>query len=276
MNPNGYCMTMSRPEPTKVLTIAGSDSGGAAGLQADLKTFTVLAAYGMSVITVVTAQNSLEVSAVWPLPAGFVAQQLTTVLTDYGAAAVKTGFIGRVELIETIAQVLAQHRPGPIIIDPVLVNHRGQAMFEPAVTQALIRHLFPLATLVTPNWGEAELLTGQAIGDPAQTLAAIQALGPQAVLLKGQRQGAEMVDWLGSGRDIHQFRAPYIKTKNLHGSGDTLSAAITVFLGRGLPLEQAVAQAQQFTHKAIRGAADWKLGGGHGPLDYNSQLINGE
>lgn len=263
-------MPVSQPEPTKVLTIAGSDSGGAAGLQADLKTFTVLAAYGMSVVTVVTAQNSLGVAALLPLPAGLVAQQLTAVLTDYGAAAVKTGFIGQVELIETIATILSQHRPEFLVVDPVLVNHRRQAMFRPDVTQALITHLLPLATLVTPNWGEAELLTGQPIHDPAQTLATIQAFGPQAVLLKGQRQGDEMVDWLYTGRDIHQFRAPYLETQNLHGSGDTLSAAITVFLGRGFSLEQAISQAHQFTHKAIRGAAGWKLGGGHGPLAYTT------
>src|SRR5690606_30770564 len=155
------------PEPIKVLTIGGSDSGGAAGIQADLKTFTALHAYGMSVITAVTAQNSHEVRAVHPLPAAFVTQQLEAVLSDYGAAAVKTGFIGRVDLLEAIAAGLGAFPVPHVVVDPVLVNHRGQAMFASDVTAAYRKVLFPLATLMTPNRHEAALFSGR----PVQTVA---------------------------------------------------------------------------------------------------------
>ena len=255
--------------PAKVLTIAGSDSGGAAGMQADLKTWAALGVYGMSVVTAVTAQNSVAVTAVHPLPADFVAAQLDAVLSDYGADAVKTGFIGRVDLIQTIAASLRQYQIGNIVIDPVLVNHKGQGMFPPEITQAYIGHLLPLASLITPNRREAELLTGLSVNSVAEMETAVtrlHTLGAQNVLLKGGRDGDEVIDLFYDGRSLTRLRSPHINTPNTHGSGDTLSAAVCAFLAQGVGMETAVRQARQFTYKAIQRAAHWQLGHGHGPV----------
>ena len=255
--------------PVKSLTIAGSDSGGAAGMQADLKTWAALGVYGMSVATVITAQNSVAVTAVHPLPADFVAAQLDAVLSDYGADAVKTGFIGRVDLIQTIAAKLSQYQLGNIVIDPVLVNHIGQALFPPEITQAYIDYLLPLADLITPNRREAELSTGLPVNNVPEMITAVtqlHTLGPQNILLKGGRDGDEIVDIFFNGRSIHQLRAPHIDTQNTHGSGDTLSAAVCAFLAQGMGMETAVHRAHQFTQQAIQRAANWQLGQGHGPV----------
>lgn len=258
-------------EPVKVLTIGGSDSGGAAGIQADLKTFTALHTYGMSVITAVTAQNSYEVRAVHPLPADFVTQQLEAVLSDYGAAAVKTGFVGRVDLLEAIAAGLAAYPVPHVVIDPVLVNHRGQSMFPPTVAAAYRELLFPLATLMTPNRHEAALLSErpvQTVVEAREAAETMLAAGARAVLVKGINAGTERVDVLHTGRETHLLPVPLIETENTHGSGDTLSAAIAVFLARGEALLPAVQQAQQFTAGAIERAAGWHMGAGHGPLSH--------
>jgi hydroxymethylpyrimidine/phosphomethylpyrimidine kinase len=257
-------------QPAKVLTIAGSDSGGAAGLQADLKTFTSLGVYGMSVVTAVTAQNSVAVTAVHSLPPEMVAAQIDAVLSDYGAAAVKTGFIGRVELIEVIAEKLAQYRPEFVVVDPVLVNHRGEAMFSAEVTQAYLDKLLPLATLVTPNKWETALLTGISINGRTDMQTAVRQLantGVEYVLLKGWREGSQVVDLLFGNREESWLSSPFSDTNNLHGSGDTLSAAVCAFLARGEGLETAVSQAHAFTARAIRDAAGWQMGAGHGPVN---------
>jgi hydroxymethylpyrimidine/phosphomethylpyrimidine kinase len=259
------------PSPAKALTIAGSDSGGAAGLQADLKTFTALGVYGMSVVTVVTAQNSVAVHAVQAMPPQLVAGQLDAVLSDYGADAVKSGFIGRTDLIETIAGCLVAHQVNNLVVDPVLVNHRGEAMFPTAVVAAYHNHLLPLACLVTPNRREAELLAGMPVVTPAdmQTAAqAIYAAGATAVLVKGVREGDDIVDLLFDGRETFLFRSPWLDTANSHGSGDTLSAAIVAYLAQGVELLTAVRQARHFTYQALQTAVSWRLGRGHGPLNH--------
>lgn len=256
-------------EPVKLLTIAGSDSGGAAGMQADLKMWAALGTYGMSVVTVVTAQNSVAVTAVHPLPADFVAAQLDAVLSDYGTDAVKTGFIGRVDLIQTIAAKLRQYKLTHIVIDPVLVNHKGQAMFPPEVTQAYIDHLLPLADLITPNRREAELLTGKPVSslvDMETAVTHLHALGPKNILLKGGHDGDELVDLFFDGRSPVKLRSPHIDTPNTHGSGDTLSAAVCAFLAKGEEMATAVHLAHSFTYEAIQRAAQWQLGHGHGPV----------
>lgn len=257
-------------QPAKVLTIAGSDSGGAAGLQADLKTFTTLNVYGMSVITTVTAQNSVAVTAVHPLPSNFIAAQLNAVLSDYSPVAIKTGIIGRVEIIELIAEKLHQYQPKFVIIDPVLVNHKGQAMFPPDVTQAYLDKLLPLATLLTPNRGEAALLTGSSITSREDMKTAARQLsttGAANVLLKGWREEAQTADLLFNGQQETWLNSPYINTENTHGSGDTLSAAVCAFLARGEKLETAVQKAHAFTARAIQDAANWQMGSGHGPIN---------
>ncbi|GJM42307.1 MAG: hydroxymethylpyrimidine/phosphomethylpyrimidine kinase [Ardenticatenaceae bacterium] len=261
-------------EPVKLLTIGGSDSGGAAGIQADLKTWTVLGGYGMSVLTAVTAQNSQTVQDVTWMTPHFVQAQLEVVLSDYGAAAVKTGFLGRAELITAVSTMLPQFPIPTIIIDPVLVNHRNQLMFSDEVRQRYVADLLPLADLLTPNLKEtAVLLNSSSIDSYNQLQAAakeLHKLGAKNVLIKGFLDGGAIVDVLFTGNRFINFRQPHIETENTHGSGDTLSAAICAFLAKGEGMETAVAQAQQFTHRAIHLAANWRLGGGHGPLAHFS------
>jgi hydroxymethylpyrimidine/phosphomethylpyrimidine kinase len=257
-------------EPVKLLTIGGSDSGGAAGIQADLKTWTALGGYGMSVLTAVTAQNSLTVQEVAWMTPQFVQAQLEAVLSDYGATAVKTGFLGRTELVITTAALLQKYKPAHIVIDPVLVNHRGQQMFPDLVRQLYLAYLLPLADLVTPNLVEAAVLLQTSSIDSFSRIRSaahrLHQIGAKHVLIKGFRDGADRVDVLFNGAQFTDFRQPHIKTQNTHGAGDTLSAAICAFLVQGVGMETAVAQAQKFSHRAIQLAAGWQLGSGHGPL----------
>jgi hydroxymethylpyrimidine/phosphomethylpyrimidine kinase len=268
-------------QPIPLLTIAGSDSGGAAGAQADLKTWAALGAYGMSAITAVTAQNSAQVAAVHYLPPEMVAAQIDAVLSDYGAAAVKTGFLGRVELVEVVAERLAywreagrggsQTRPY-IVVDPVLVNHRGEAMFAPEVAAAYRRLLCPLADLVTPNQAEAALLDLLEDGPrfaPA-TLRPSDVSGLRRVLLKGIRRGDEMIDVYQDGQTQTELPQPRIDTRNTHGSGDTLSAAVCAYVALGHAWPEAVRRAQTFTYAAIGRGAAWRMGAGHGPVGVTS------
>lgn len=261
-------------EPAKVLTIAGSDSGGAAGLQADLKTFTALGVYGMSAITAVTAQNSLRVEGVHHIPAEFVTAQIEAVLVDYGASAVKTGFIGRAKTIQSIASQLEKHKRNGhfhVVVDPVLVDHKGESMFPANITKAYAQYLLPLADLVTPNLAEAKLFTGLPVTSLAtmETVArCIHDLGSRWVLVKGARSGSKLVDLLFDGRKALLFRSPFVDTPNTHGSGDTLSAAICAFLAQGSTMVEAVERARDFTLAAIRGSIHWQLGSGHGPLNH--------
>jgi hydroxymethylpyrimidine/phosphomethylpyrimidine kinase len=257
-------------EPVKLLTIGGSDSGGAAGVQADLKTWTALGGYGMSVLTAVTAQNSLSVSEIAWMTPSFVQAQLEAVLSDYGATAVKTGFLGRAELIIHVSALLQKYKLPNIVVDPVLVNHRGQPMFPDVVRQLYLFYLLPLADLLTPNLVEAAVLLGTSSLDSYSRIrgAAVRLhrFGCRWILIKGFRDGADSVDLLFDGERFTDFRQPWIETENTHGSGDTLSAAVCAFLARGEGMETAVAHAVQFTHRAIQQAAGWQLGGGHGPV----------
>lgn len=264
-------------QPAPVLTIGGSDSGGAAGIQADLKTFTALHVYGMSALTVVTAQNSAQVAAVHYVPATFLAAQIDAVLEDYGAAAIKTGFIGRVELINTAAERLhfwqakAPERVGALVVDPVLVNHRGEAMFGPEVTEAYRRRLLPLALLVTPNRAEAALLAGQSVDGIAAAESAARALhsmGARHVLVKGIPGGEQLIDLFFDGVRGQELATPRLDTANTHGSGDTLSAAIAARLAQGLSLAEAIGQGRAYTRAALLGSRGWRLGADHGPLQH--------
>lgn len=274
-------------QPQAVLTIAGSDSGGAAGLAADWKTFAALGAYGLGAITVVTAQNSQEVRQVQFVSPAMVVAQMEAVLEDYGAAAIKTGFIGNADTIRAIALCLSRWPEIPLVVDPVLVNHKGQAMFPPAVTEAYQQYLFPLATLITPNRHEAALLTGLSVTTREEMVAAaiqLHTFGPQHILIKGLREGETMVDgwWQGdaagarargnpsssrSSSCFHWLEGGRVETTNTHGSGDVLSAAAAVFLGQGLEMGEALWRAHEFVRGAIVAAADWQLGSGHGPVN---------
>ena len=274
------------PDPLPLLTIAGSDSGGAAGLQADLKTWTALgqnavSVYGMSAVTAVTAQNSVRVAAINYLPPEFVGAQIDAVLGDYGAAAIKTGFLGRVEIVEIVAERLAYWAGGglptrpTIVIDPVLVNHRGEAMFGPEVAAAYRELLFPLADLITPNRHEAAILLTEEeierLGD--WEIASISQspnllISSSRVLLKGLRRANEIVDVYWDGQERIEFARPFIATANTHGSGDTLSAAICAYRAQGYDWPDAIRRAGDFTHAAIGRGAGWRLGAGHGPLGH--------
>ncbi|MBK9050223.1 MAG: bifunctional hydroxymethylpyrimidine kinase/phosphomethylpyrimidine kinase [Chloroflexi bacterium] len=274
-------------QPLPVLTIAGSDSGGAAGLAADWKTFAALGAYGLGAITVVTAQNSQEVRQVQFVSPEMVVAQMEAVLEDYGAAAIKTGFIGNADTIRAIANCLARYANIPLVVDPVLVNHKGQAMFPPTVTEAYQQHLFPLATLITPNRHEAALLTGLPVTTREEMAAAAHQLhtfGPQHILIKGLQEGETMVDGWRQGdaarargnssscssrsrSSFHWLEGERVETTNTHGSGDTLSAAAVVFLAQGLEMGEALWRAHEFVRGAIVAAADWHLGTGHGPVN---------
>lgn len=259
-------------QPPNVLTIAGSDSGGAAGLQADVRTLAACGVYGLCAITAVTAQNSLGVQSVQFMPPDFVAAQMTAVLTDYGASAVKTGFLGQADLVTAVAATLDHHPIPHIVIDPVLVNHRGEAMFPDALCHQYRHLLLPRATLLTPNLAEAALLLETAVPDRhdlpalAQLARQLHQLGPRHVLLKGGRDGSEIVDIFYDGSDTHQLRSKGIDTANTHGAGDTLSAAAAAFLAQGDGMATAVAQAHTFTARAIARGAAWHLGAGHGPV----------
>ena len=229
----------------------------------------------MSVLTAVTAQNSVEVAAVHPLPPSLVVRQLVTVLSDYGAGAIKIGFTGRAELIKELASALAAYLTGAerpwLVVDPVLVNHRREPLFSPDVVGAYLAHLFPLADLVTPNWTEAGLLAGRPItgrGDIDTAARRLQELGARRVLVTGWVEGEEIVDVYWDGDTVEARPRPRLQTSNTHGSGDTLSAAIVAFLARGFTLPLAIDRACRFTAAAIAGARHWRLGRGHGPLDH--------
>ncbi len=271
-------------QPLPLLTIAASDSGGAAGAQADLKTWAALGVYGLCALTAVTAQNSVLVQQVHFLPPEMIAAQIDAVLSDYGAVAIKTGFLGRVGLIEVIAERLAYWggdggglptRP-TLIVDPVLVNHRGEAMFPPDVADAYRRWLLPLADLVTPNLAEAALLglSDENHRSAPTTLLNPDPAGPQRILLKGIRRSEEMVDVYWDGQRRMELPQALIATTNTHGSGDTLAAAICAFRAAGHDWPEAIRRAQAFTHAAIRRGADWRLGAGHGPLGHTPYALD--
>lgn len=255
-----------------VLTIAGSDSGGGAGIQADLKTMAVLGGYGTSVITALTAQNGLGVTGIQAPDPEFVVQQLTTVLDGFPIAAAKTGMLFSAPIITGVADVLMSQK-FPLVIDPVSVSTSGHALLQQDAVDALIERIIPLATVVTPNKPEAEMLAGMKIeteGDVATAIKRILALGPKAVLLKGghfDEANEELVDWLGLPDEaplgLHHSR---VVTNNTHGTGCTLSAAIASFLAHGFELKQSVKKAQVYLSICLRDS--YTPGEGFGPPNH--------
>lgn len=254
----------------RALTIAGSDSGGGAGIQADLKTFTVLGTYGMSVITAVTAQNTIGVSGVYPLTAEQVAAQLEAVLSDIGTDAVKTGMLVNAQVIEAVAATLRRYNARNLVIDPVMVAKSGDKLLADDSHHALREHLLPLATVVTPNIPEAEALTGATVRTKEDMLAAgrqLLSFGCSAVLITGGHlEGGGADDVLLTADEVRWFPAAKIDTPNTHGTGCTFSAAIAAGLASGLGLIAAVEQAKQFITDAVAHAPS--LGGGHGPTNH--------
>jgi hydroxymethylpyrimidine/phosphomethylpyrimidine kinase len=249
------------------LTIAGSDSGGGAGIQADLKTITVLGAYGLSVLTALTAQNTLGVTAVHRPPLDFLEAQLEAVLSDIGADAAKTGMLADAEVIRIVAAKLRQYRVPNLVVDPVMISKGGDALLAPEACQALMEEMLPLATVLTPNLPEAETMLGRKIAtqnEMVEAARALKAMGPRAVLMKGGHALGPATDIFFDGERVQEFTAPRIDTLSTHGTGCTLSAAIAAYLGQGRPAIEAVGLAKVFISEAIRLAQP--LGHGHGPV----------
>ncbi len=253
----------------KALTIAGSDSGGGAGIQADLKTFMAHGVYGASAITGITAQNTLGVQAVELLSPDLVAAQITSVLDDIGADALKTGMLGAAPIIERVADTLRRYAVRRLVVDPVMVAKSGDRLLAADAVNALREVLLPLALLITPNLPEASVLLGRPVNQEADMRAAardLHALGPRYVLLKGGHLFGDAVDVLYDGEAYIELRAARIPTRHTHGTGCTYAAAITALLARGLPVEQAVRQAREYLLGAI--AAARPIGGGQSPVQH--------
>jgi len=256
-----------------VLTIAGSDSGGGAGIQADLKTFAAFGTYGCSVICALTAQNTRTVTAIHDVPPDFVSAQLDAVFDDIEIAAVKIGMLSNSGVIEAVAAGLERHRARNIVLDPVMVAKSGARLLRPDAVEALKQRLLPLALLITPNLPEAgDLLGIEAPRDEAGMMAAaaaLRALGPQAVLVKGGHiEARDSIDILDDGGEPLTLAAPRVATVNSHGTGCTLSSAIAALLGKGLPLRAAVQVAKAYLTEALQAADQLQVGHGHGPVHH--------
>lgn len=255
-----------------VLIIAGSDSGGGAGIQADIKTVTALGGYAATAITALTAQNTQGVQGVMPVPPGFIAEQMRVVLRDIGADAIKTGMLYDEHVVDAVCDVLKHEAPDiPLVVDTVMVAKGGASLLSNAAASRLHDRLMPMANLITPNIPEAEALTGLHIRDEADMKIAGETLlarGAQAVLLKGGHgEGRELVDLLFDGKTLHRFTSQRIDTKDTHGTGCTLASAITTYMAQGQPLVDAVRLARDYVHEAIQSAPG--IGSGHGPLNHS-------
>lgn len=256
------------------LTIAGSDSGGGAGIQADLKTFAANGVYGTSVIAALTAQNTQGVSAIHDVPLVFIAAQLEAIFSDFDIAAVKIGMLSRAETIRVVAAELRRRAAKHIVLDPVMVATSGDRLLAEDAVNALRGELMPLAEIVTPNLHEAAALTGKPVARSEADMEAqgrdLFAFGPRAVLIKGGHgTGDEAVDLLiGSGGAVTRLAAKRIDTKNTHGTGCTLSSAIAAHLAKGASLTDAVRAAKDYVTNAIAAADRLQVGHGHGPLNH--------
>lgn len=254
------------------LTIAGSDSGGGAGIQADIKTFSALGVYAASVITAVTAQNTLGVRAVEDISARLIAAQLDTVFADLDMRAVKIGMVSRTETIAVIAEGLKSFS-GPIVLDPVMVATSGDRLLAEEAIEALLTQLVPKATIVTPNLPEAALMTGLPMATERAAIV-LQAdrlltLGAGAVLMKGGHgDGPESTDLLFDGETMREFAAPRLETRHDHGTGCTLAAAITAYLAKGYPLGEAVRLSKSYLHAALEAGRHLGIGKGRGPVHH--------
>ena len=252
------------------LTIAGSDSGAGAGIQADLKTFAAFGVYGVTVITAVTAQNTVCVRDVQEIEPGTIAAQLDAVADDFNIASLKTGMLSSAAIIETVAAGIQRHQLAPLVVDPVMVAKSGDRLLREDAVEALRRLLLPMARVVTPNIPEAEVLAGRTIRNRDDRLAAardIMQLGAEAVVIKGGHSDEDpIVDVLIDQTGIYEYRASRVVTSSTHGTGCTFSAAIAAALARGQDLPSAVAEAHEYVSRALATAPG--LGHGHGPLNH--------
>ncbi|MET1031994.1 bifunctional hydroxymethylpyrimidine kinase/phosphomethylpyrimidine kinase [Domibacillus tundrae] len=254
----------------KALTIAGSDSGGGAGIQADLKTFQELGVFGMSALTAVTAQNTLGVHGVYPMTAEAVEKQIDAVMSDIGVDALKTGMLFSAEIIEAAARKLREYKHQNVIVDPVMIAKGGASLLQEEATEALKKVLLPCALVVTPNIPEAEVIAGMKItseADKKEAAKIIASLGVKNVLIKGGHdEGAKTIDLLYDGESFHTFIGKRIDTKDTHGTGCTFSAAMTAAIAKGASVRAAAETAKQFIQAAIEDGLH--IGEGHGPTNH--------
>ena len=253
----------------RAMTIAGSDSGGGAGIQADLKTFAALGVYGTSVLTAITSQNTLGVTDAMELPSSLVSSQIDAVISDIGADALKTGMLSSSEIIETVADKVREYGLSSLVVDPVMVAKSGDRLLQEEAVDALRDGLIPLARVVTPNVPEAEVLTGREIkdlGDARDAARDLVTMGAKAALVKGGHLPGAPTDILYDGEGFREYTAHRIETTSTHGTGCTLASAIAAGLARGMSISDAVAQAKDYVTAAIRHA--FPMGQGHGPLNH--------
>ncbi len=263
--------------PPIALTIAGSDCSGGAGIQADLKTFAALGVYGASVVTALTAQNTRGVSAVHGVPPDFIAAQCDAVFSDLQVAAIKIGMLGDAVTVQTVAAVLARWRAIPLVVDPVMVATSGDVLLAADAISTVRSQLIPLATVITPNLHEAAALLGEPVAGTIDGMIAqanaLLAFGCASVLVKGGHgEGDEAIDVLVSSDGVETFSKPRIATRNTHGTGCTLSAAISAHLAQGETLHEAVRAAKSYVWLALQSAAKMTIGSGAGPVDHAFQL----
>ncbi len=257
----------------KILSIAGSDSGGGSGIQADLKTILSLGSYGMSVVTAITAQNTLGVQSVFPLDPKSVALQMESVLSDIGADSVKTGMLGNAGIVSAVAEQLSAFGVEKLIVDPVLASKSGAVLLDQEGIGKLVDKLFPMAYLLTPNIPEAEILTGKKIKDidgMKKAAKKLQKMGPKYVLVKGGHLKDSPVDVLHDGSQHYEFATQRVRTRHTHGTGCTLASAIATFVARGLPLMECIDQAKRYLYRALRFSL--KLGSGIGPANHFASI----
>jgi hydroxymethylpyrimidine/phosphomethylpyrimidine kinase len=263
--------------PRVALTIAGSDSGGGAGVQADLKTFAAFGVHGASAITALTAQNTVGVRGVHPVPADFVTAQIAAVLDDLDVTAVKTGMLATADTVRAVAEWAGAGRLPQLVVDPVMVSSSGDRLLEPAAEQLYLRALLPYAVLATPNVREAEVLLGveiRSLAEQREAARALGELGSLAVVVKGGHAVSDTqvdaVDVVWDGTELYELRTPRVDTRNNHGTGCSFASATAALLAGGTPLRDALAGAKAFISEAIAGAAHWQLGRGHGPINHFS------
>ncbi|PED07329.1 bifunctional hydroxymethylpyrimidine kinase/phosphomethylpyrimidine kinase [Bacillus pseudomycoides] len=263
---------MSEMKVNKALTIAGSDSGGGAGIQADLKTFQELGVYGMTAITAITAQNTLGVQGVYPVTLEGIQEQLNSIGADLTPDAVKLGMLFSSEIIKVVAENIKKFGWNNIVLDPVMIAKGGASLLQQEAVQALKEHLLPIATVVTPNVPEAEVLTGMEIHniqDSKEAAKELHRLGAKYVLMKGGHadyQGNEVIDFLFDGEQFIEYKSERIDSKQTHGSGCTFASAVTAGLANGYPIEEAVREAKKFISIAIE--QQLNIGSGHGPTNH--------
>ncbi|MBU2711374.1 bifunctional hydroxymethylpyrimidine kinase/phosphomethylpyrimidine kinase [Zooshikella harenae] len=266
---------MSRHQPPVILSIAGSDSGAGAGIQADLKTISATGGYACTVLTAVTAQNTCGVLDVFPISSGHVAKQLDAVFTDFSVIAVKTGMLFNTDIIKIVAAKLCEYNPQWLVVDTVLASTSGKTLLQKKAINAMLDVLFPLADVVTPNLIEANILIGEEKNDyldenQPELINKLQGLKTKAVLLKGGHSSDQenCTDVLILPDKIQTYSAPRVVTSNTHGTGCTLSAALASYLGQGFALEVAVEKSKRYLTEALRFSTSWRLGEGHGPVNH--------